>query len=107
MAQMVTPAFVDELTDRCAAVLSASGPAERSIAESILDDLRAVSDHLVMLEHHALGEWIRDLPPDSLSEFLADMEVTARQASADSDIGSFISTIADWQTSAEAARNGW
>ncbi len=56
---------------------------------------------------HALGEWIRDLPPDSLSEFLADMEISARQASDDSDIGSFISTLADWQTSAEAARNGW
>ncbi len=107
MARLVTPAFVDDLIERCDQALSASGPVERSVTESILDDLRAVAEHLVMLEQHGLGEWIRDLDPNSLSEFLADMEVSARQASADSDIGSFISTIADWQTSAEAARNDW
>ena len=107
MAQMVTPAFVDDLIVRCAGVLSTDGPVEAHVAESILDGLRAVSEHLVMLEQHGLGEWIRDLPPESLTEFLADMELTARQASSDSDIGSFISTLADWQTSAEAARNDW
>ncbi|MEM9042110.1 MAG: hypothetical protein AAGD33_19665 [Actinomycetota bacterium] len=107
MAQMVTPAFVDALTARCAEALSSGDSVEGHVVESILDGLRAVSEHLVMLEQHGLGEWIRDLPPESLTEFLADMELTARQASSDSDIGSFISTLADWQTSAEAARNDW
>ncbi len=107
MARLVTPALVDDLINRCADAQSADGAVERSVTESILDDLRAVAEHLSMLEQHGLGEWIRDLPPNALSEFLADMEVSARQASSDSDIGSFISTIADWQTSAEAARNGW
>lgn len=60
-----------------------------------------------MSEQHGLGEWIRDLPPNNIGEFLADVDVSARQASMDSDIGSFISTLADLQTSAEAARNGW
>jgi hypothetical protein len=68
---------------------------------------RAVRDHLVAREQQDLGEWIRDLPPENLGDFLADMEVTARQADADSDIGSFISALADWQTTAEASRNGW
>ncbi len=40
-------------------------------------------------------------------DFLADMEVTARQADTDSDVGSFISALADWQTTAEAFRNNW
>ena len=35
------------------------------------------------------------------------MEVTARQADTDSDIGSFISALADWQTTADASRSGW
>lgn len=66
-----------------------------------------VRSHLEGLEQRDLGEWIRDLPPDNLSEFLADMEVTARQASADADIGSFISALADWQTTADVSRNDW
>ena len=49
----------------------------------------------------------RDLPTETIGDFLADMEVTARQADADSDIGSFISALADWQTTAEASRNDW
>ena len=107
MASLVTPAFLDELIARCARSLSASGPADKRVVESILGDLESVRDHLVMLEHHDLAEWIRDLPPERMGEFLADIEVTARQASTDADIGSFISALAAWQTSAEAARNGW
>ncbi|MEM7272245.1 MAG: hypothetical protein AAF547_04110 [Actinomycetota bacterium] len=99
----VTPAFLDDLIDRCRQTLAAAGEADRAI----IDDLTAVRDHLIQLEQHDLGEWIRDLPSENLGDFLADMEVTARQADADSDIGSFISALADWQTTAEAHRNNW
>lgn len=74
---------------------------------AILADLTAVRDHLTLLEQRDLGEWIRDLPADKIGDFLADMEVTARQADADSDIGSFISALADWQTTADEYRNSW
>ncbi|MEO0493055.1 MAG: hypothetical protein AAF081_06540 [Actinomycetota bacterium] len=101
----VTPAFVEDVIDRCRRALADT--ASESEATSVIVDLTAVLDHLVAAEQQDLGEWIRDLPPHRLGDFLADMEVTARQADADSDIGSFISALADWQTTAEAARNRW
>ena len=76
-------------------------------AEQILADLIAIRDHLITAEQRDLGEWIRDLPPESVGNFLADMEVSARQADTESDIGSFISALADWQTTADASRTGW
>ncbi|MEM7142502.1 MAG: hypothetical protein AAF548_15880 [Actinomycetota bacterium] len=103
----VTPALIEDLLERVErAFESPAGPGTQTRL-AIRADLRAVRDHLTALEQRDLGEWIRDLPPENLGDFLADMEVTARQADADSDIGSFISAIADWQTTAEAARNGW
>ncbi|MEM8707974.1 MAG: hypothetical protein AAGE98_16025 [Actinomycetota bacterium] len=101
-----TPAWMDDLIERCRHTLehdSTPGGA----AATILADLATVRDHLIAAEQTDLGEWIRDLPPEQLGDFLADMEVSARQADADSDIGAFISAVADWQTSAQAARNGW
>ncbi|MEM9466253.1 MAG: hypothetical protein AAGA90_12835 [Actinomycetota bacterium] len=103
----VTPAFLDDLIVRCRAALEAEEREGRVAAAAILLDLQAVRDHLVAIEHRDLGEWIRDLPAEQLGDFLADMEVTARQADSDSDIGSFISALADWQTTADASRNGW
>ncbi len=103
----VTPAFVDDLIERCRGLLGADDGPQASVQAAVLDDLRAVRDHLVQIEQRDLGEWIRDLPDDNIGDFLADMEVTARQADADSDIGSFISALADWQTTAEAHRNSW
>ncbi|MEM8925334.1 MAG: hypothetical protein AAGD35_17665 [Actinomycetota bacterium] len=102
----VTPAFVDELIERCRRAIDGDGDGGREAA-TILGDLAAVRDHLVAVEQVDLGEWIRDLPDEKLGDFLADMEVTARQADADADIGSFISALADWQTTAQAFRNGW
>ena len=102
---MITPAHLDELIERCRQAFDHAVDAQAQAG--ILQDLAAVRDHLADKEHGDLGEWIRDLPPHTLGDFLADMEVTARQADADSDIGSFISALADWQTTAEAARNGW
>ena len=104
---IVTPAFLDDVIARCRRVLEGHGVDTPSSAATVLADLTAVRDHLVAVEQRDLGEWIRDLPPESIGDFLADMEVTARQADADSDIGSFISALADWQTTAEACRNGW
>ncbi|MEM9561731.1 MAG: hypothetical protein AAGA93_03875 [Actinomycetota bacterium] len=103
----VTPAFLDDLIERCGRAFDAGDGHQRAVQAAILDDLRAVRDHLVQVEQRDLGEWIRDLPSENLGDFLADMEVTARQADADSDIGSFISALADWQTTAEANRNNW
>ena len=103
----VTPAFVEHLIERCRAALETDQQPEPAETASIVRDLTAVLDHLVAAEQGDLGEWIRDLPPHQLGDFLADMEVTARQADADSDIGSFISALADWQTTAEASRHGW
>ena len=103
----VTPALLDDLVARCRSIVDCCNDATRAALGTVTDDLIAVRDHLLALEHRDLGEWIRDLPPEQLGDFLADMEVTARQADADSDIGSFISAIADWQTTAEANRNGW
>ena len=103
----VTPALLDDLVARCRSIFDCCNDAAQAALGTVVDDLIAVRDHLVALEHRDLGEWIRDLPPEQLGDFLADMEVTARQADADSDIGSFISAIADWQTTAEANRNGW
>lgn len=103
----VTPALLDDLIERCAAIFGAGSAADRATNATILSDLAAVREHLAAVEQRDLGEWIRDLPPENLGDFLADMEVTARQADADSDIGSFISAVADWQTTAEASRHGW
>ena len=103
----VNPALLDDLIERCRSAFAAEDGSVSAAEAVILTDLEAVRDHLVATEQRELGEWIRDLPSDELGEFLADMEVSARQADADSDIGSFISAIADWQTTAEAHRNGW
>ncbi|MEM7341591.1 MAG: hypothetical protein AAF467_23285 [Actinomycetota bacterium] len=102
----VTPAFLDDLIERCRTAFGDDGHIPPAHA-SILDDLSTVRDHVAAIEHRDLGEWIRDVPNEQLGDFLADMEVTARQADADSDIGSFISALADWQTTAEANRNDW
>lgn len=105
--QPITPAMLDELIERCRHALGSVPPVDQPTQASILADLAAVRDHLVVAEQHDLGEWIRSLPPHQLGDFLADMEVTARQADTDSDIGSFISALADWKTTADAHRNGW
>lgn len=102
----VTPAFVDELIERCRRAFDGDD-GQRRAASTIIGDLVAIRDHLVAAEQGDLGEWIRDLPDEKIGDFLADMEVTARQADADADIGSFISALADWQTTAQALRNGW
>ncbi|MEM7286061.1 MAG: hypothetical protein AAF480_06895 [Actinomycetota bacterium] len=103
----VTPALLEDLIARCSQAFDTGAAADQPTQASILADLVAVHDHLVLIEQRDLGEWIRDLPTESFGDFLADMEVTARQADADSDIGSFISALADWQTTAEASRNNW
>lgn len=103
----VNPALLDDLIERCRRLFTGDDGSVSAAEAAILTELEAVRDHLVATEQRELGEWIRDLPADELGEFLADMEVTARQADADSDIGSFISAVADWQTTAEAHRNGW
>ncbi len=103
----VTPAFLEAVIERCQHAFASDQNLETSTATAILADLSAVLNHLVLLEQRDLAEWIRDLPDDKIGDFLADMEVTARQADSDSDIGSFISALADWQTTAEASRNNW
>ena len=100
----VTPDLLDELIGRCKEVLARVDTVAR---RAILADLIAIRDHLITAEQRDLGEWIRDLPPESVGNFLADMEVSARQADTDSDIGSFISALAEWQTTADATRTGW
>ena len=100
----VTPDLLDELIGRCKEVLAGVDTVAR---RAILADLIAIRDHLITAEQRDLGEWIRDLPPESVGNFLADMEVSARQADTESDIGSFISALADWQTTADASRTGW
>ena len=100
----VTPDLLDDLIGRCKRVLAGVDTVAR---RAILADLAAIRDHLTAAEQRDLGEWIRDLPPESVGDFLADMEVTTRQADTDSDIGSFISALADWQTTADASRSGW
>lgn len=108
MAQpTVTPALLEDLIRRCRVALDPRTEFDRAACKAILTDLGEVHDHLARTEQRDLGEWIRDLPTEQLGDFLADMEVTARQADTDSDIGSFISALADWQTTAEASRHGW
>ena len=75
--------------------------ADPAAESAVLADLDAVREHLVIEEQRGLGEWIRDLPLHHLGDFLADMELIARQADADSDIGALISALADWQTTAD------
>ena len=104
--QSVNPALLEALIARCGRLFEA-GVADPAAESAVLADLDAVREHLVIEEQRGLGEWIRDLPPHHLGDFLADMELTARQADADSDIGAFISALADWQTTADANRNGW
>lgn len=88
------------MIERCRRIFSADDENERLVEASIIADLTATRDHLTRLEQRDLGEWIRDLPAESIGDFLAG--VTARQADSDSDIGSFISALADWQTTADA-----
>ena len=103
----MTPALIEDVIEQCRHAFEAGNEQEPSAAATILANLTAIHDHLVRLEQRDLGEWISDIPTNKIGDFLADMEVTARQADAESDIGAFISALADWQTTAEACRNNW
>ena len=71
----VTPDLLDELIGRCKEVLARVDTVARRVRSV---DLIAIRDHLITAEQRDLGEWIRDLPPESVGNFRRDMEVSAK-----------------------------